>query len=127
MFRRAVSLLIAMALALVCLGSGAADPKDEAQKALDRVLPELNFNQVPLRDVIEFIGDITKTKIDVNWDAFDKAGVSSDQPVTLRVKNLKLSGVFDELFSKLEAKEKLAYKPDQDTIRVSTAEDLGMK
>ena len=51
----------------------AVDPQTKAQ--LDQKLPEVNFDAVPFADVIDFLRDVTKANIFVNW----KRGIGRDR------------------------------------------------
>src|SRR5205814_2462374 len=63
----------------------------DVQRQLDRTLPEVNFNQVPFGDVIDFLRDITTANIFVNWRALEAAGVDKNAPVTARLRNVRFS------------------------------------
>ena len=103
------------------------DNERTAEQALAGILPEINFNAVAAGDVFEFIRDITKSDINVDWDALQNAGVDKNTPVTLRVKNEKLSEVLGQLFQNFNPTEPLAFKPDGKTIRISTEAKLNKK
>lgn len=98
-----------------------------AKEALDRELPEINFQGVPVKDAFEFLHDITQVELDVDWAALSEAGVKVDAPVTLKSKGKSLSTVIDEVLRQLHATAPLACKPDGDVIRISTKEDLKNK
>lgn len=57
----------------------------------DRVLPEINFAGQALSDVIDFLRDVDRIKIDVDWTAMEQAGISKDAPVNVRVRDVKFS------------------------------------
>jgi len=56
---------------------------------LDRNLPEVNFNGQALSDVLDFLGDVSGSKLTPDWTSLESAGISKDSPVVLRVKDLK--------------------------------------
>lgn len=77
---------------------------------LKKRVPELNFAGVPLKDVIDFLRDVTGVNIHVNWRVLEGEGIAGDAPVTLRAKNLPawqalkmvLADVSDELYFEVE-------------------------
>jgi hypothetical protein len=95
-----------------------------AQQALDRELPEINFQGVPAKDVFEFLHDISQVTLDVDWDALQGAGAPWDAPITLKSAGKPFSKVIDEVLRQLNATEPLASKADGDVIRISTKKAL---
>jgi len=97
-------------------------PQDAAvTKNLDHHLPELRFNANRLSEVIDFLRDVTGTKIDVDWDALAKAGISRDAPVTARLHDIKFSKVLDLIFKSVETADvKLGYRIINGVLMVST-------
>ena len=69
--------------------AAAADPDEQAKKALDRVMPELRSHGETLSDNIDFLKDFSGVPFVVDWDALAKAGVKKTDPVTVDAKNLK--------------------------------------
>lgn len=95
-------------------------------EALQRPLPEINFNQIAASDVIAFLKDITQLSIDVNWDALNEVGAKKDTPVTMRIRDLPLERALRMLAEELggSATEPVSYVVDGDKILISTARDL---
>ena len=119
--------LIVLTLAMgVTVPELAAPPttKPDAKAALELVLPPMNFAETPASDVMDFLRDITAVRIDVDWAALEKAGVTRQTPLTLKAKNEKFSAVLDRLLAGLHAKQPLGYEPDGDTVRISTKSEL---
>jgi len=61
--------------------------------ALDTVIPGVDFTEVPLKDVVAYLQDVAKITITV--DA--AGGVPVDNPVTLKLKDVKLSAALQAL------------------------------
>jgi hypothetical protein len=95
------------------------DPKTKAM--LDRDLPEVNFDNVALSDVIDFLRDITNANIFVNWNALQAAGIDRNSPVTLRLRNVAFGKVIELLLDAVSGgtNTKLAYTVDQGVISIS--------
>ena len=63
----------------------------ELPAGVDRVAREINFAGQGLSDVIDFLKDVGRLKIDVDWTALEQAGISKDAPVIVRVRGVKFS------------------------------------
>jgi general secretion pathway protein D len=99
----------------------------DVQRQLDRVLPEVNFNQVAFGDVIDFLRDITTANIFVNWRALEAAGVDKNAPVTARLRNVKFSKALNLILADVSAQAtaKLGYTTGDGVITISTDEEIG--
>jgi len=62
-----------------------------ASVQLDRRLPEINFNGQGFADVMDFLGDVSGSYIYVNWRTLKATGVRIDDPVVLRLNDVRFS------------------------------------
>jgi beta-lactamase regulating signal transducer with metallopeptidase domain len=100
-----------------------ADAK--AQAALDRNMPEINFQAVPLGDAVDFLRDVTGANIFVNWKALEAAGVERNVTVTARVRDVKFSKALKMMLDDVSAGNvRVGYEVDEGVIMISTEEDL---
>lgn len=91
-------------------------------------LPEIRFDDTPLEQVIESLGGFAKTNIVVQWKRLEEYGIKRDTPITLNVRNLRLSQVLWLIMNQAPLSEaKLAYRADTDMILLSTDDDLGQE
>lgn len=82
----------------------------EAQRLLEthpeiaaRRFPEVFFNDNSLEAALEYLGDTSKTKLDVDWAALSAAGVKRDTNVQLRGFNLRLIDVVSLLLQSVDS------------------------
>ncbi|MGB7158440.1 MAG: M56 family metallopeptidase [Tepidisphaeraceae bacterium] len=69
-------------------------PVDPAMKAvLDKKLPEVKFEGIPLTDVIDALRDVTSSNIFVNWRAIEAAGIDRGAPVSLNLRDVAFKDV----------------------------------
>jgi beta-lactamase regulating signal transducer with metallopeptidase domain len=72
-------------------------PREEMDAGMraqfDRKLPEVNFNDVPFVEVIEFLRDVSGANIFVNWRALEAAGIERNAPVSMRMKSVSFATV----------------------------------
>jgi beta-lactamase regulating signal transducer with metallopeptidase domain len=101
--------------------------KDDVQKRLDRVLPEVTFDGVGLSDVIDFMRDVSGAKIFVNWKSLEAAKIDRNAPVTVRLRNVQLFKALNIILDAAAGggREKLGYTIDDGVLTISTADDLG--
>lgn len=60
---------------------------------LARAAPDSNFDQVTLRDALEFLSEVTEVSLLVNWGELAEAGLKPDTQVTLKAERLNLGQV----------------------------------
>ncbi len=66
-------------------------------------LGQINFDQTPLRHVIEFIRDYSGLNIHVNWRSLEATGITQDTPVTLKARGISLRRMIDLVMDQLSA------------------------
>jgi hypothetical protein len=120
--RRFVSLL-AVIVSMGVLSARAEGPNPDAnaqaRNALNRVMPDVKFDGVALRDCFDFIQDITGANVHVNWRALEEAGITKDTPVTVRLRSVSLRKVIGLLVSEA-GNQQLAFYVDQGVIEITT-------
>lgn len=95
---------------------------------LSERIPEIQFEETPLEQVLETISVLAKTNVVVQWRRLEEYGIKRDAPVTLHVKNLRLSQILWLIMNQPPLSEaKLAYRADSDMILLSTNDDLGQE
>jgi beta-lactamase regulating signal transducer with metallopeptidase domain len=81
-----------------------ASPEDDAANArtaekLRKPIGKVDFNEVALRDVVDFLRDVTGVDILVQWNAIDEVGVPRDVPITLHLREpMPADGVMTMIF-----------------------------
>ena len=91
---------------------------------LDRKLPEVKFSATRLSDAIDFLRDASDAPIFVNWKAIEIAGATSDTPVTMELKNVKLSRCLTLILSLVADDNRLGYGIDEGIISITTRNEL---
>ena len=109
-----------------------ADPPTGAQNeranraprhALDRPLPQVQFNASALSDVIEFLADASGANFSVDWKALDAAHVAKDTPITLKMSgSVPLHKVLRMVLKQATSDAALTYFVDDGVIEVTTQE-----
>lgn len=125
--RSLFSAALTAAVAAVPLGKPAPAPAgpvaSQARRAvLDQKLPEVKFDNVALKDAIDFFRDVTGANIHVNWRAIETAGVGQDTNVQMHLREVSLRKALNLLLSDAGAGVALTYYVDQGVIEVTTRE-----
>jgi hypothetical protein len=81
--------------------SAAASPEDKAVLAKLDGRIKCALKQVPLRDAILFLRDMTGVTIQADWKAFEAAGIEPAHPVTLRLKDVPARLILNLLLADL--------------------------
>jgi len=93
---------------------------------LNRRLPEVMFEELPLEQVMEFIADFTDMNVVVRWEILEDAGIERDKAITVKVRNLRLSQVLWLIMNEAGGTDlRLAYRASGNMLVLSTEEDLG--
>ena len=93
---------------------------------LEERIPEINVTDVPFEGVVEYLSDFLKVNIVVRWEALSPMGVTRDKPMSLRLRNLKVSQALWLLLNEAGGPDvRLAYRATSNLLLVSTADDLG--
>ncbi len=95
---------------------------------LSERIPEIRFDDTPLDQAIESLAGLARTNIVVQWRRLEEYGIKRDTPITLNIRNLRLSQVLWLIMNQSPLSEaKLAYRADADMILLSTDDDLGQE
>lgn len=94
---------------------------------MERKLPEVRFDNAPLGDVLEFLSDVTGGRVEVDWKALEAAGYPRTEPISGRLRDVKLSKALETIFRDVSGRNNkplLAYDYSQGTVKISTLMNL---
>ena len=103
------------------------DPKNAAVRArLEKVIPEVSFDNAPLGDAVDFFRDAVGANIFVNWNALQRVGVGRDSRVSARFREIKAAKALTIILDSLTPapRRPLGYSIDDGVVTVSTLEDV---
>jgi hypothetical protein len=117
----AFAILVSGVLFLTQTAFGAS-PNVAARKALDSVIPAVNFQNVTLRDAMDFLREVSNVNLHVNWKALDAAGVTADTPVNMKLRAVTLRKVMNLLLTEASGGATLTWYLEEGVIEVTTRE-----
>lgn len=116
--------------ALLCLALFVATPalaqrgvsNAVARAALNRNLPAIDFQNVTLREAIEFLRDVSGANVHVNWRAIELTGVTPDTTVNMRLRQVPMRRVLSMLLDEAAGGQLLTWYLDDGVIEITTRE-----
>jgi hypothetical protein len=100
----------------------AVSPNVAARKALGTVIPAVNFQNVTLRDAMDFLREVSNVNLHVNWKALDASGVTADTPVNMKLRTVTLRKVMNLLLTEASGGATLTWYLEEGVIEVTTRE-----
>src|SRR6266480_8105683 len=124
MFRRT---LLGAVAALMLTISGAAFGAARAANAqtraqLDRLVPNISFTNVTLKDAVEFLRDVSGSNMHVNWKAIEAAGVTQDTQINIKLRQVTLRKVLGLLLTEASGGVGLTFYIEDGVIEITTSE-----
>lgn len=90
-------------LRVAAIGEPVSDTGGLVREKLAKRIPEINFNDTPLDEVITYVGELTGVNVVVRWSSMEERGIQRDTPVTLKVKDVPAAEALDLVISSLDA------------------------
>lgn len=116
--------LLVSSLSVPSLAQSARAEQPLTLKLLNQRLPEVEFIDQPLDQVIEYLGELMQINMVVRWQMLEDIGVERDKLVSLKAKDLRFSQVMWLLLNEAGSEVKLAYRASGRLLVLSTEEDL---
>lgn len=95
---------------------------------LNERVPEVDFEEASLDQVMEWLGTLTPMQVVPRWQTLEDAGIERDKPISMNVRDLRLSQVLWLLMKEAGGTDVvLAYRASGELLTISTADDLGQE
>lgn len=102
-------------------------PKPNLRSFLRTRVPQVEWDDVPFGEVIEWLRDRGEINVVVRWNVLLEQGIDEDSPVSLRLKGARVATILSETLAQLSQGEELRYIGIGPTLTISTREDLNKK
>lgn len=96
----------------------------ELDRILDVVQPEVSFEEQPFDQVIEFLSEVNDLNVAVDWEDLDNHGIARDKPVSLRLKDVALRTVLEEVLTQIGGEVPVRFAVGDGLVRIATKEKL---
>jgi general secretion pathway protein D len=104
-------------------GGGSGDDF-ELNRTLEDVQPEVSFTDQPFDQIVDFLVDLNQINMSVDWEDLELAGIERDKPVTIKLREVALRTVLDEVLAQVGGDVHLAYAVGDGLLRVATKDKL---
>src|SRR5689334_12407022 len=94
--RLATILAIVAAMLVMFCASTAAHAQ---ARALNMILPDVNFQGVALSDAFDYVRDVTQANIHVDWKVLEAAGIDKGAVVNIRLRNVPVRKLLNLLLN----------------------------
>ena len=107
-------------------GAGGESPADRAMRQrLGQKIPRLNFNDIPLEGVIDFLRQTFGANIYVNWNSLRQVGVEPSARVNLSLQDVTFEKALDLILNNVATPAgQLAWVLDEGVVTISTRDEL---
>ena len=96
----------------------------DLNRMLETTQSEVNFEQQPFDQVIDFLTDVNEVNIAVDWQDLANSGIDRDKPVSLRLKDVSLRTVLNETLTQIGGDVPLSFATGDGLLRIATKEKL---
>lgn len=103
---------------------GLGDEDGELNRRLEQMQPDISFDQQPFDQVVDFLVDLNKVNIAVDWDNLENLGIERDKPVTVRLRDVSLRTVLREVLAQVGGEVALAFTVGDGLLRIATKDKL---
>ena len=105
----------------------APKPKPDLRRFLRTRVPEVEWDDIPFGEVIEWLRDQGGINVVTRWNVLLEHGIEEDSPVSLRLKDSTIATILGEALAQLSEGEDLRYIGIGRTLTISTRTDLNRK
>lgn len=95
--------------------------------ALEKVLPEVRFENAPLEQIVQWLREVTKANVHVNYEELEGAGVFPDLGITITVRDLPTSRALRLVLDAAGRGVLLGYEVWDGVLFIATQEELDSK
>jgi hypothetical protein len=90
------------------------------RQVMNARLSSIRLDNAGLADALDYLRDVTKANVHVNWAALEAAGVDRGAPVTLSLRNVPVRKVLASLLAQASPNVPLAFYTQEGIIEITT-------
>jgi hypothetical protein len=120
--------LLAAAAALSCLlVTSHVNAAVNTRVLMDQILPQTTMNDLPLKDAITYLRNVTGANIFVNWNVLQNAGISKLTPVSLTLQNVSARKTLSLILEEVSPQTPLIFYTHDNVLMVTTRSDANRR
>ena len=93
---------------------------------MDTVLPDTVMHNVPIRDAVQYLRNMTGANIFVNWSALNAAGISNITPITLHLRNVTMRKIVSVMLQQASPSAALVDYVSQNVLTITTRQEANL-
>jgi general secretion pathway protein D len=105
-------------------GAGTSDEDADLNRVLDMQQDEVNFTDTPLVQAVDFLKDVNRVNVTVDWDDLADVGVDRERPISLSLRSIPLRTAFKELLNQAGGEAALGFAVRDGVLRIATRRTL---
>ncbi len=90
---------------------------------MDTVLPNTVMHDVPMRDAVQYLRNMTNANIFVNWNTLQNAGISNITPITLHLRNVTMRKILSVMLQEASPGATLVDYVSQNVLTITTRQE----
>ncbi|MCK4601473.1 MAG: hypothetical protein KAU28_03340, partial [Phycisphaerae bacterium] len=95
------------------------------RQRMKQKIPKLNFSDIPLKDVVDFLRDVSGVSIFVKWNALEMGGIERSTMVNVHLTDVTIDKALRVILEDVGGvRVPLGYVVDESVITISTKDDL---
>jgi len=107
--------------------AGESEQDRAVRQKLKTVIPQLDFDEIPFRDVVEFLRNVSGVSIFVNWRALTLRGIDKTTEVTVHLTKVPVETALRVVLNDVGGTEPLEYVVQDAVVYISTKEDMSRR
>jgi hypothetical protein len=123
---RVMAAISAAAIAAVLMAAPSARAAGggvDTAALMDTVLPNTAMHDVPLRDAVQYLRNMTNANIFVNWNALQGAGISNITPITLHLRDVTMRKILSVMLQEVSPGATLVDYVTQNVLTITTRQE----
>lgn len=104
--------------------AGSVDADSELNRRLEERIAEVNFEETPLEQVVEFLTDLQGVNITVDWQDLESQGIEREKPVTVKMRDVAMRTAIKEVLTQVGGQTELGFAIGEGLLRIATKAKL---
>lgn len=104
-------------------------PAMPVRRLLRKHVDKVDWVEVTFEEVLEWLRGMADDNVNIvpRWPALNAVGVDTDSPVTLKLKDITVAEVLNEVMGLLSEDDQLLYRGERNVLRISSKDDFDRK